>query len=662
MNPPVSSHVRADGAVAVLEVPSAHGFPCERVALTGQPGSADSRVDLSAAATPRSRPLTEAFPLHAAWPIVLGAGVAVVCGILLRCSLATSLLWQIDELPLMLRATGLTGKVANEAEATTFAPSLYTLRQGALRSLRAPRHPQSLNPTAAFWANLTTSLFGVTPLAARLMPLLQAIAAIGIAAWLARLYGGGAPAAWISASVTAMSPLSVVYGAQVRGYAEASAMAGLLLIALAYLHRKPDSLPRLLAVWLAGQIAAVTVITTWGYWVLPVLIAALLLPPSDLAPRQRAALRRGMALVIAGLLGTMSVYVIDRWESFTLQMRMAEIVEGIGRSDAIVAYLADSVAAAFPWPAMVAAMVVAGLWRAHVRSCGWLAVAVGAGMVFPALKLLLTGDVGFTRTFIYLLVPLAALAGIGAERCLWHVGRVAPRALVGSVFGLALAAGALTSYGNVDQRARSLIRPDWSAMLARLDESPAANQPRWICPCLTYHWLLAWYHTTDSANQMLGVGVGDSAEIVVTATARSDGRETVFREDHALGAIVEGELPAFLAAKSVWRNIEGVSVRRWPARRVASESIDACRPSAPVLLILPPRCEPRDGAWTEMVESRQGVAPSLLTFKAVPTREGPVRSLLAPAAAARELRGIVAGWGSNCREGARWFVEASDGG
>ena len=70
----------------------------------------------------------------------------------LRWSLAKTLPWQGDELPLLVRFTGLCGQATNEAEAQRFTPSLYTFRKGTVRSLRVPDYVFSRKPSPAFLA------------------------------------------------------------------------------------------------------------------------------------------------------------------------------------------------------------------------------------------------------------------------------------------------------------------------------------------------------------------------------------------------------------------------------------------------------------------------------------------------------------------------------
>ena len=200
--------------------------------------------------------------------------IAAGLGAHLRYSLAHSLPWQCDEVTLLLRFTGLCGNVANESEAESFEPSYYSFYMGALRSLGAPT--SALHTTTGFWVNLTVHLFGVTPVAGRVGPLLWSMvsmAAAGWGAWLVwhrfptganhRLKTGatpegdlgdgssglasgpptwqGVPAACLAIWAVALSPCATIYAAQARGYSEAIALAPLLLIALEYFRRKPDS-------------------------------------------------------------------------------------------------------------------------------------------------------------------------------------------------------------------------------------------------------------------------------------------------------------------------------------------------------------------------------------------------------------------------------------
>ena len=91
--------------------------------------------------------------------LVLVTLVAVAFSGYLRWSLAHSLTWQRDEIPPLVRFTGLCGWVTNETEAREFRPSLYTFRTGAVRSFHVPTFTSALHTTSYFWTNLTLHLF-----------------------------------------------------------------------------------------------------------------------------------------------------------------------------------------------------------------------------------------------------------------------------------------------------------------------------------------------------------------------------------------------------------------------------------------------------------------------------------------------------------------------
>ena len=207
-------------------------------------------------------------------PLVLAAVAIVALSCHLRWSIASGTLWQHDEIPVLVRSTGLCGHVTNEREAREFRPGYYSFYMGALRSLRAPHHT-----TTGFWVNLTTHLFGVTPFAGRLIPLIWSIVAIVAAVWGSWLVTRNIAAACIAASLVAFSPHAVAYAAQARGYAEAMALAPVLLIALDYYRRRPDGWFRALVVLICAMQLSLTVLTLWVYWVAPSLLLSIVVLP-----------------------------------------------------------------------------------------------------------------------------------------------------------------------------------------------------------------------------------------------------------------------------------------------------------------------------------------------------------------------------------------------
>ena len=115
--------------------------------LAGRIISSDSRADShTASATPvahRERVV--------ALPIVIVTALVVIASCGLRWELARDTLWQCDEIPLLVRFTGLCGLATNEAEAAAFEPTRWSLYNGALRSVHVPKYPSALHTTTGFW-------------------------------------------------------------------------------------------------------------------------------------------------------------------------------------------------------------------------------------------------------------------------------------------------------------------------------------------------------------------------------------------------------------------------------------------------------------------------------------------------------------------------------
>ena len=235
-------------------------------------------ADGSAEASPSRRARGRRNPaVHT--PLILATVAIVALSCHLRWYLASTTSWQCDEIPLLVRFTGLCGHVTNDQEAREFKPGYYTFYMGALRSLRAPRFIAAIHTTTGFWVNLSIHLFGVTPAAGRLIPFIWSIAAIAAAVWGTWLVARSIPAACIAAFLVALSPHAVAYAAQARGYAEAMALAPVLLITLEYYRRRPDGWFRATAVMICAIQLSLTVFTMWIYWVAPTLLLAIFVLP-----------------------------------------------------------------------------------------------------------------------------------------------------------------------------------------------------------------------------------------------------------------------------------------------------------------------------------------------------------------------------------------------
>ena len=302
-------------------------------------------------------------------PLFLILLTVTTLAIHLRCSLARTLPWQCDEVPLLVRFTGLCGQATTEAEASGFTPSLYSFRMGVLRSLRAPHYPSALHTSTGFWTNLTLHLFGYSPGAGRAGQFFWSLVAIVAVGWAAGMVGRSVTAAGAAAWMVALSPMGVAYAAQARGYAEALALTPLLLIALEYLRRKPDSWRRgLIAYWCALQLS-LTVYTMWVYWVLPLLGLGILLFPRMAVDHERRRITRAVVLVLAlGLGSFMVIYTADRWTQLSYAAsNFGMSFEGWGETAGFLGRLSRQLLPAPTGLALFALLGIVVLWRSSLR-------------------------------------------------------------------------------------------------------------------------------------------------------------------------------------------------------------------------------------------------------------------------------------------------------
>ena len=287
----------------------------------------------------------------------------------LRWSLARNVLWQCDEIPLLLRFTGLAGQVSNEAEAGGFTPSYYSCYRGALRSLRVPSYHFSVHTTTGFWTNLSLHLFGCNPGGGRAFQVIWSMIAIGAVAWAAWLVVGGWPATCAAAWMVALSPYATAYGAQTRGYAEALALTPLLLVALEYFRRRPDRWPRALMVFGCALLLAQTVYSMWVYWVFPALVVmVVILPRLPGDERSRGVIRIVSLTLAVGVCACMAVYTLDRWKSLSFIGSYAGVgLNQAGRLWPFLTRLVHEVLPAPVWLALLGLVGIRALWRSPQR-------------------------------------------------------------------------------------------------------------------------------------------------------------------------------------------------------------------------------------------------------------------------------------------------------
>lgn len=605
----------------------------------------------------------------------LAAGTAlalVAWSAYVRGSLARELTWQCDELPLLMRFTGLAGKAAHEAEARAYAPSFYHWRMGALRALRAPAGVAALHTTTHFWVNLSTHVFGVTPLAGRLMPLFWSLAAVATGAWAAWTITRDAVAAGAAAVLLALSPHLTAYGAQARGYAEAAALAPVLPVLLDKLRRGPHRAGLAVAALAVAIQLSLTVYTAWLYWALPVMLAAWWALPRGGGLRAAGAgadrpLRCVLTLLVAALAAVMAVFTLDRWNALTFTAgHMGVPLEGAGDVRAFLALTAREMIPISPWLALLGAAGAVVAWRTPGR---WWLACVGGSLSMVLLLAVGQGRGGYPRNFGVLLGPAAVLVGCGAGEA-WRAARawaaagdanmMTPRGRRRSaslaIVGLAIvAAAAVPAAAGLRQRAEDLLLPDWGAMVQELDREGGSFGPRWVCPCLANHWTIHWYrpagdrlrHILDRSDGGAGLEgraggeAGRDIEVILGAEFDEFGRPTLYREDVERGAIVPDRVPPYLAASPVWRTRHGIELRRWrgvpadPATRppIPATPRDGLAPGAadaPALIYLELQPAPPPEKLKRFLLSIDAWSAGVVTFKSVVVEGRAVASLIAP--------------------------------
>ncbi len=490
----------------------------------------------------------------------------------LRWSLGSTTPWQCDEIPLLVRYTGLCGHVTNEQEARDFEPSFYSFYMGALRSVRAPKDTAAIHTTTGFWVNLTTHLFGASPAAGRAMPFVWSIVAIAAAAWGGWMVTQSVLAACIAACLVAVSPHAMVYGAQARGYAEAMAVTPLMLIAFECFRRRPQSWVRAVILLICCVQLSLTVYTLWLFWVAPALLLAVCALPRKAATVESRRMTRTVLIVVcASVFSFMALYTIDRLGplSFTAS-RKGIALDSPHRA---WAFLVSTMSHLTVAPVVVLLLGTAGvlvLWRSTVR---WWLFVLGAGVAAPLLFAAINRSAGYPRNFGYLVVPIAILAGAGAD--LWVVkameryraGVVAAGAAVALIGSAAWAQSGTTSH------ARKMIEPDWGGAVMAIDREPETIGPRWVCHSLANHWQINWYRDTQHLVRSLAAPVGGEVEIILGTQHDELGREVVYQVDPLLDAIVAKPLPDWLVATSIDKTRSGVAIRRWRGARIASQGI-----------------------------------------------------------------------------------------
>ncbi len=586
-------------------------------------------------------------------PLMIVTVVLVSLTCHLRWSLAASTTWHCDEIPLLVRFTGLCGTVTNEAEAAQFVPTMHSFRMGALRSFHVPDYTFAAHTTTNFWTNLGIHIFGMSHTGGRAGSLFWSAIAIIAAGCAVRIAGGGVIGASVAALVVAMSPFATAYAAQARGYAESMALAPLLLIALELLRRDPRSPVRAVAAMVCASQLSLTVYTTWVFWVFPLLVlVALLLPRYADLGDERVQLRLAVALIAAAVFLFMGVFTAERWKTLTFAAQNGERYVGLPAWIEFLSRFGRQLLSGAGGIAALALIGVIALFRSPTRWWSW---AIAAGIVMPAFFGWLNGSPGYARNLTYLLVPVAILAGLGAESAARLLSRIVPRRALVMTITLILAGGATWAYADLERRARSILLPDWGEVVQRLDREPATVGPRWLCPCLANHWQIEWYEDAAPVETFWNVPVGGKIEVAMGAALGEDLQPRVYGYDPALKFIAEQPLPRFLASIPPDEVRSGIQLRLWSASRIdtpmawtepnapgawnVSEGADQSDPpanGASFLLVRYPSVPPTS-AWDRFLSERVVQAHGLVAFKERPLAGEVVQSYVVASEALSDI-------------------------
>jgi len=496
------------------------------------------------------------------WSLILITVVTAAASLQVKWSLAKEFSWQCDEIPMFRRFTGAGAYVTNEAEAVRYKPSLYHARCGAIRSLRPPSSQSTIHTSTGFWVNLTTQLFGVSPLAARLMPMFWSMVAIVVAGlagyWLTKSVIAGS----VAAMVVCVSPHAIIFGAQARGYAESMALSPLLIISIEWLRRRPLSRRRALFVAMVAIQLSLTVYTAWVYWTLPILVlSVLMLPKNSISTKNTKRSNSYMLLITFILVGFMCLYTLGRWKSlFFSASHMGVPVHGIRDFvDFSTATLSQMFGHGY---LLFLPFLLLGIFTHRQSSDAWWLVALALSAAVAMLFVLLNGSAGYPRNFGLWLVPLAVLVGLGFHRGLVNIQRIVPTNIVALGVPILLAIISILAFPRTSAQAHAAIYPDWGGMVQRLNDTPETVGPRWVARCLTNHWQIDWYQPISKLDRILAIPEGKTIEVLAGFQYDLQHQEISYQQDNKQKAIVPRPIPPFLASIAA-TDIRGVAVRRW---------------------------------------------------------------------------------------------------
>jgi len=579
-------------------------------------------------AAPTFRARTRSRSILLAWVPLAVITVAVV-GLFTyaRWERASTENLRCDELPLLTRFTSLCGNAATEAQAEAYTPSLFYLRTGAVRSFRVLRGAYAIHTTTGFWANLSLNLLGYSAIGARAGPFfwsLVAMLATGWAAWLLTRHPLGVCAAVL---VVAMSPFSIAYAAQVRGYSEAMALTPLLLISLEYLRRKPDSWPRAAWAMLCAFQLSLTVYTMWVFWVLPGLALAVWLVPRQCENESaKRAARTVTILLLLGMVCFMTVYTAERYHALFSAATYGERFASF--SDA-ADWLERVARDFFAFPILSAVLALVGfvaVWRSAYRWWCWI---IAVGVVAPFALAIANGSPGYTRNLSYLVPIVAMLAGAGAVLLVKPLDRHLCHFVQATATATVVLVSAMGTYCGVNRQVARILWPDWGSIVQRYESMPEPIGQRWICPDLANHWQIDWYAGKTRAALLLEVPQGRTIEVVMGAQLERQG-PVVFRDNPLHAGIHPEPLPPYLLAVPTAEIRAGISVRRWRARRVSPAEIEPDVLPEPAFVAVRHRRKPTTNQWHAFLADGRAYDNEVIEFNLDAVPGGFVQTFMTP--------------------------------
>jgi hypothetical protein len=544
-----------------------------------------------------------------------------------RYTLARDLSWQCDELPVLSRFTSVGSVATTEVEAREFRPSLYSLRTGVIRSLRVPPYIFSPQTTTHFWTSLTLNLFGYGMIAGRLMPLVFGLIAIIGVAWATWLCVRSIPATCVAALIVGFSPAAMAYSAQSRGYGEAIALLPLMLVALELWRRKSSSWVRFAFVAILTMQLSLTVYTLWVYWVFPVLVMALVVLPR-LVPNvvERASARAMLVGLFVLMCLWMGVFTAERWKTLTFASTYGVSFKSWTELGSFLQLFVERL---IPVPIVTIPLMIVGACRLHRSSIGWWGAAMLAGIALPIAFGILNGSPGHIRNMVYLLGPLAILAGVGFGAAIHVLSRTRGEVAVGVLSLVAIVGITATSSAALGDKAYQFLLPDWGAVVRSVDATAKTAGPRFFCPCAANHWQINWYRDRSDDAAIGSLAFGESVEIVMGAQLNDAGEAVIYRHNKRLDGVRAEVLPDYLARVGPSHVQAGVELRRWRGTKVRLADLPVG--GAPVIVLAKLDHGPSVGQWGKFLGDAGAFDAGVVVFKERFLEDMQLHSMIIPA-------------------------------